>query len=149
MPGPTSSNPEAGCADRERPFDDAWLSTVFLVPDPPRCWPGRFAIVTAHNPEGSPAGPKDNLAFESQLDDFLAAQGIASFEVTGASPDFRHEERGRGFVVRGIDEAAAIATRFLQKGFFWVEDGDVYVAVDGSGQRWPLARWSERLRIRP
>lgn len=134
---------------RTPPFDAAWLQTVFLVPRPPARWPARFAVVTAHNPHGRLTGDADNARAGLALDAFLAASGVAAFEVTGASPGLEHREPGRGFEAGSIAEAAAVAARFDQQGFFWVEDGEVSIAVDGSGEVWPLGRWSGRLRTCP
>jgi hypothetical protein len=131
------------------PFPAAWFDTVFLVPDPPPSWPPRFAVVTAHDPGGVRCAEADNRRLEGELDDFLAREGLPSFVVTGASPDLRHREPGRGFAADSPGQASAIASRFGQLGFFWVEDGTVFVAVDASGRGWRVARWEERLSTLP
>lgn len=147
VPGPP--RPALTATTDAAPFPAAWFDTVFLVPDPPLSWPSRFAVVTAHDPGGVRHAEADNRRFEAGLDDFLAREGLASFVVTGASPDLRHREPGRGFAADSPAQAAAIAARFGQLGFFWVEDGTVFVAVDASGRGWRVARWEERLSTRP
>lgn len=144
-----AGSPALVAASGPAPFPAEWFATVFVVPSPPPAWPRRFAIVTAHNPGGVLHPDEDNLRFGRELDRILAAEGIASFEVSGRSPDGAHREQGRGFAARTPAEAAAIAARVRQQGFFWVEDGIVHVAVDGSGQGWRVAPWDVRVSTRP
>lgn len=131
--------------DAPAPFNPAYFDTVFLVPQPPREWPRRFAIVTAHNPDGALSTDKANDEYGRALRRYLGERGIESFAVVGASPDLTHHEAGRGFVAAGLEEAAAISSRFRQVAFFWVEDGVVFICIDASGTGWEVARWSDRL----
>lgn len=131
------------------PFPAEWFDTRFVVPCPPPAWPRRFAVVTAHNPGGVLHSDAANLEFERELDRLLATEGIASFEVSGRSPDGTHREQGRGFREEAPARAAAIAARMRQLGFFWVEDGIVYAAVDGSGRGWRVGPWIERVSTGP
>lgn len=128
------------------PFPREFLDTVFLAPDPPPSWPRTFAVVTACNPGARIAADEANRAACAALDAHLDAAGVDSFVVVGASPDLAHRETGRGFATRDLAAAAALARRFGQVAFFWVEDGLVLVCTDASGRGWPVARWSERLR---
>lgn len=146
---PAPLRPAVTATTDAAPFPAAWLDTVFLVPDPPPSWPPRFAVVTAHDPGGVRHAEGDNRRFERELEGFLAREGLPSFVVTGASADLGHREPGRGFAADSPGQAAAIAARFGQLGFFWVEDGTVFVAVDASGRGWRVARWEERLSTRP
>jgi len=131
-------------ADGPPTFNPAWFGTVFVVPDPPRRWPRRFAVVTAHNP-GDELHPADaNERAGAELVGYLERIGIASFEVTGASADLRHQEPGRAFVA-DLATAARISGRFRQEAFFWIEDDVVFVCTDDSGRGWRVGRWSERL----
>jgi hypothetical protein len=131
--------------DDPAPFNPAYFDTVFLVPQAPRDWPRRFAIVTAHNPDGVLSTDTANDEYGRALSRYLRERGIESFAVVGASPDLSHHEAGRGFEVASVDEAAAISSRFRQEAFFWVDDGVVFLCVDASGTGWEMARWSDRL----
>ena len=126
-------------------FCPEYFATVFLVPEPPEAWPRRFAIVTAHNPEGRAAPDDVNEKRAGELEAFLQREGIASFAVTGASPDLSHREAGRGFAVGSLGAAAAISERFRQQAFFLVEDGMLFICIDASGRGWKVAPWRERI----
>ena len=102
-------------------------------------------MVTAHNPGGRLASAEANVEGARELKRFLRRRGIDGFEVTGASPDLLHREAGLGFAA-DLATAAAIAARFRQQGFFWIEAGRVSVRVDASGREWPMGWWQERLR---
>lgn len=131
------------------PFPAEFLDTVFVVPDPPVRWPSPFAVVTACNPGARVASDADNLAATARLDAHLAEAGVESFVVVGTSRDFSHREPGRGFATRDLDGVAALARRFGQVGFFWVERGLVLVCTDASGRGWPVGRWRDLLRAAP
>lgn len=126
------------------PFDPEYFRTVFLVPDPPREWPRRFAIVTAHDPGGIAQAPDANERAARELVQELERRGLASLEATGASPDLRHREKGRAFRA-DLTTAATVSRQFRQKAFFWIEDDVVYVCIDDSGRGWRCGQWSERL----
>lgn len=127
------------------PFPAQYLDTIFLVPDPPRAWPRRFAVVTAHNPRGAVQSPEANERADREFAGYLASRGIDSFEATGASADLQHREPGRAFVA-DLAAAAAISQRFHQEAFFWIDDDVVFVCTDDSGRGWVVGRWSERVR---
>lgn len=127
------------------PFNPAYFAAVFLVPCPPPAWPRTFAVVTAHNPEGRVTSDRANDEQARRLLEVLAREGLDSFAVVGASPDLVHQEAGRGFAVDSVSRAAAIARRFRQEAFYWVENGEIFLCTDDSGRRWPVAPWSSRL----
>jgi hypothetical protein len=134
--------------DEAAPFDSVYFETVFLVPRPPATWPRRFAIVTAHNPDGQLSSEHANNEYGRELHAFLDREGIESFAVVGASADLRHHEAGRGFEADDLAQAAAISSRFRQRAFFWVHDGVVYLCADASGKAWKVGLWTERLARR-
>lgn len=127
------------------PFDPVYFETVFVVPAPPAAWPRRFAIVTAHNPDGRLSDEHANNEYGRELRAFLDREGIDSFAVVGASADLRHHEAGRGFDAGDLARAAAISTRFRQRAFFWVQDGIVFLCTDASGRAWKVGRWKDRI----
>src|SRR5207253_8573004 len=65
------------------PFDPVYFETIFVVPSPPRAWPSRFAIVTAHNPDGRIAPESANNESERALVEHLRRERIDSFAVVG------------------------------------------------------------------
>jgi len=134
--------------DEPAPFDPVYFETVFLVPAPPATWPRRFAIVTAHNPDGKLSDEHANNEYGRELHAHLDREGIESFAVVGASVDLRHHEAGRGFEAGDLARAAAISARFRQRAFFWVQDGIVFICIDASGRGWRVGRWADRL-VRP
>ncbi len=131
-------------ATEPAPFAPEYFTTVFLVPDPPREWPRRFAVVTACNPDGIVQAPDANERAARELVGELDRRSLRSFEATGASADLVHREPGRGFAT-DLATAATISTTFRQRAFFWIEDDVVYVCTDGSGRGWRVGRWSERV----
>jgi hypothetical protein len=128
------------------PGNPAYLDAVFLADCPATGWPERFAIVTACNPVRDRQATADENARENArlLADLLAA-GRQPFPVTGASPDLRHQEAGWGFACESPVQAAESAAAFDQDAFFWVENGRIFLAADGSGYGWPVAPWRDRL----
>jgi hypothetical protein len=132
--------------DAEPPFDPVYFETVFLVPSPPSPWPSRFAIVTAHNPDGRIAPDQANNEYERALAEHLRRERIDSFAVVGASPDLRHHEAGRGFAFADLSVAADVSARFRQQAFYVIDLGVIFLCVDGSGRGWEVGEWRERLR---
>lgn len=127
--------------------------TVFLVDDTARVWPDSFAVVTACNPvlpPGSPPlTPEQGAQRAACLRGRLAQHGLPHFPVTGASRDLTHQEPGEGIVTNDLTRVAALAAEFDQWGFFWVEEGEVFVCTDSSGEGWSIGAWHERVIQQP
>jgi hypothetical protein len=142
----SASSPSLVLATSEPPpFPEAWLDSVFVVPEPPAEWPRTFAIVTAHNPEARLATDRANDEYEKALAAYLRSERIGSFAVVGASADLTHHEAGRGFAVSDLELPSRVSRKFRQAGFFLVEDGVVYICVDASGKAWKVGAWNDRV----
>lgn len=133
------------------PFEACIAETVFLAPVPEAGWPEVFAIVTAHNPvvgDGEEApSEEENHRRAALLRRQLAEDGHATFPVTGASPDRTHQEAGEGFATEDLGYAARLARDYGQWGFFWVQQGRVFICIDESGQGWYIGAWAEKLMM--
>ena len=131
------------------PFEACHAATVFLGDPPADGWPETFAIVTAQNPEVQPGQAPLSAAEERRrIQDLslrLSRDGHVTFRVMGASPDLSHREIGEGIPSNDLEYIACIAREFEQWGFFWVQQGDVYICRDASGVGWRVGNWAEKL----
>ncbi len=131
------------------PFEACIAETIYLAPVPKTGWPEVFAIVTAHNPvrgdEEETPSEEENSRRAAQLRKRLVDDGHAPFPVTGASPDRTHQEAGDGFATEDLGYAARLARDFGQWGFFWVQQGRVFICIDDSGVGWDIGAWAEKL----
>lgn len=109
-------------------------------------WPDRFAVVTAHNPDGVIVSHAANRVADAKLERRLIALGCSPFRVTGGSKDMSHAEPGWGFAIGKPEVAVWLGREFRQLAIFWVEKGDLFL-VDCSGHSAPIfvAKWKERL----
>ncbi len=78
---------------------------------------GALHIVTAIQP-GTEPGSSDNVARLAVLDQELAAAGIRSIRVVGASFDEKHAEESRAVFGLSDDEARRLGLRFGQVAVF-------------------------------
>jgi hypothetical protein len=93
------------------PDDHAALKKHFEKP---------FAVITASDPFGVPAGESDNAANRRRLERVLSRIGTALETVRGEAVDSDHGEDGFGCELP-LDEAARIACEFSQTAFFWYD----------------------------
>lgn len=143
---PTCENLPVVCQSRNPPpFPAYCAATVFISSEPAECFPEVFAVVTAYNPVGAVVPKEENQTAAMRLKQRLANDGHPTFEVTGASPDLAHQEPGEGFATQDIGYVAQLAREFGQWGFFWVEQGKVYICTDESGAGWHVGSWTEKL----
>jgi len=140
-------NEVAGLVERHLfPVNALYFQTVFTASPPEGGWPGNFAVITAHNPRANPAArAEENSHADLELHRALADRGLQPFRVTGSSPDGRHQEAGWGFATTDFGLAAELSGRFDQEAFFRIEHGHVFIQADASGEKWPMAEWTERL----
>jgi len=126
-----------------------------LIEIAPRSLPDSFAIITAWNPNGLDAALAENEAADEALHALLTqgldptAEALGSLDVpfrcTGGNADRSHVEPGWGAAIE-FDRAVALATRFQQVGFFWIEAGQLYLVYTHAPEvRECLAPLSERL----
>jgi hypothetical protein len=124
-----------------------FLQTIFIAKKPPENgWCGEFAVVTACNPLTS--GDRDSDAVETaKLRKLLSRRGLKKHRVSGASPDWRHQEPGFAVWGLALGEALAIVREFRQDAIFWVgADSRIDVVSCLDGERRHVGFWSERIR---
>lgn len=125
----------------------AYLQTIFIVKKPPECgWPEKFAIITACNPMSSGERQEDAVA-TTRLRKHLSRRGLKRHKVSGASPDWRHQEAGFAVWSLSLGEALEIGREFQQRAVFWVEGGRIKVVSCESGERAFVGLWEERIRL--
>jgi hypothetical protein len=78
-----------------------------------------YAIVTAYNPLGSKASPKENATQDSRLQEELESRGIRPVRVYGCSPDGKHQEPGWAAPL-SREDAIVLGTEFRQDAIFYV-----------------------------
>lgn len=128
------------------PGNPHYFDTVFYGEPPAGGWPLNFALITASCPRHNRhATDEQNARANAKLRAALQARGFHPFQVTGASPDFSHREEGWGFTSATLEIAAKLCAEFDQDAYFWVEDGEIFLATDASGGGWPAGLWNERL----
>ena len=128
------------------PGNPHYFDTVFYGEPPVGGWPLNFALITASCPRHNRhATDEQNARANAKLRSTLQAHGLHPFPVTGASPDFSHREEGWGFTPATLEIAAKLCAEFDQDAYFWVEDGEIFLASDASGGGWPVGLWGERL----
>ena len=143
---PARENLPVVCQSPKLPsFPEYCADTVLIASEPSEGFPEVFAVVTAYNPVGGVRTEKENHTAAMCLKQRLAKDGHIAFEVTGASPDLAHQEPGEGFATTDLAYTARLAREFGQWGFFWVEQGKVYICTDESGAGWHVGSWTEKL----
>ena len=123
---------------------EEYLNTYFIAELPPDGLPARFGVITAFNPNGSPAPHSDNVQADLRLKYRLEQLGFRHFRVTGTSCDGRHQEPGFGVVTddRGVLES--LCRQFDQEAYFWIDNGQVYCIEVTTGETRHVGSWSER-----
>jgi hypothetical protein len=107
-------------------------------------WPERFAVVTAHNPEGVVNDPSANETADQSLREEIEKIGLTHFRVTGGSLDGRHQEPGWGIVLATPELARDLSERFKQLAYFWVENGQLSLVDTQAGERLQQGAWLDR-----
>ena len=121
-----------------------YLSTVFLLENPPEPLPSSFAIVTAWNPRGVPSGAAANRAADAVLKRELDELGLAPFRATGCSPDFKHREPGWAVAISKV-EAIALGRRHRQLAVWWIRNGGLILIDCSNGEETQVAEFSDRI----
>ena len=128
------------------PGNPHYFDTVFYGAPPAGGWPLNFALITASCPRHNRhATDEQNAQANAKLRATLEAQELRPFPVTGASPDFSHREEGWGFTGTTLETASKLCAEFDQDAYFWVENGEIFLASDASGSGWRVGLWNERL----
>jgi hypothetical protein len=128
------------------PGNPGYFNVVFYGEPPAGGWPARFAVITASFPRANrEATVEENARANANLKAAILSKGFHPFALTGASPDFLHREEGWGFATADPAPAVELCEMFDQDAFFWVEDGQVYLAIDETGRGWRVGSWHERL----
>jgi hypothetical protein len=124
-------------------LNPAYHQTVFEYI--PAGKPDDFWVITAHNPEGRPADPGDNIAADAQLISDIDALEITPFRIIGLSPDETHAEPGWGFP---CDEATAleIGRRYHQQAVYHFTAGRIDLVDCKTLERHPLENPATRTR---
>jgi hypothetical protein len=121
-----------------------YLQTIFIAKKPPEDgWPEKFAVITACNPMSS-GERHDDAAAMTRLRKNLSRRGLKRHKVTGASPDWCHQEAGFAVWDVSLQEALEIGREFQQWAVFWVEGGRIEVVSCESGERAFVGMWEAR-----
>ena len=100
-------------------FPSSYYETRFTLDGAPDPLPGRFAIITAHNPMDGAWSKRMNAGADHRLRRLLERKLLPHFRATGHSPDHSHAEAGWALVV-DLDTSLAIARRFKQRAIWWI-----------------------------
>jgi hypothetical protein len=128
---------------------EAYFQTWFRVEtDGPR--PKRFGVVTAFNPNGKKASAAKNRAADRRLLLLLKQRKLPHARVTGGDKTGTHREPGWGVAAASPQEIRALAKRFKQKAFFWINGKRIYLGACAGGPLRMAGFWaSRRARWRP
>ena len=128
-------------------FRNEYLNTVFISDPPPATgWPTKFAVITAHDPDGQSRSEDENLQADTRLVSRLKDLQLAHWRVSGCSPDFKHKEAGYAIVCDEIT-GSSLASEFRQEAFYWVVDGVLSLVPTYHRKEVPVALWESRLRV--
>jgi len=116
-----------------------FAQAVFRGEPFPADWPSAFAIITAHDPEGRPASPVDNISADEALELELRGAGRRLHRVIGGSADGLHLEPGWAVPV-GPAEAVGLGRRYRQVAVFFVRDGRLELVACEDGTTLDLGR---------
>lgn len=121
-----------------------YLHTVFRATPPEKgSWPGRFAVVTAWNPDGRLQTDAANAQSDAVLAGRLTKMGIAHWRVTGTSPDGLHTETGFG-IETGLFNAICIAREFRQEAVYSIQNENLSVISCTCKAEVPIGRWEAK-----
>jgi hypothetical protein len=121
------------------------FSLVYFTADwPTNDWPSKYAVVTAHNPEGAVVDAGRNVAADRALELELVDRGLTHFRVTGGAKDGSHVEFGWGIELPSMESAQELSERFGQLAYFWVADGRLFLVDSKTGECQFQAEWKDR-----
>ena len=126
------------------PLPTEFTQVFFRASVPIGGWPKRFAVVTAHNPDGLLVDPVANDAADEELRAAMEKRGLTYFRVTGGSRDEKHREPGWGFSSATPQSAKELSLSFRQLAFFWVENDRISLVDARTGESSDQADWHER-----
>jgi len=128
------------------PGNPYYFDTVFYGEPPAGGWPLNFALLTGSCPRHNRhATDEQNAIANAKLRAALRFHGFDPFPVTGTAPDFSHREEGWGFTAATLEIATKLCVEFDQDAYFWIDDGEIFLAMDASGGGWRVGSWNERL----
>ena len=125
------------------PLPTEFTQVFFRASVPIGGWPERFAVVTAHNPDGLLLEPAANAGADAMLRAALEKIGLEHFRVTGGSRDEAHREPGWGFSPATPQSAQELSQRFRQLAFFWIENDRVSLVDARTGSSTDQGSWQE------
>ena len=126
------------------PLPTEFTQVFFRATMPVDGWPKKFAVVTAHNPDGQLLEPAANDAADDALRAAIEKRGLTYFRVTGGSRDEKHREPGWGFSSATPQSAQELSQRFRQLAFFWIENDRLSLVDARTGNSTDQADWHER-----
>ena len=126
------------------PLPTEFTQVFFRASVPFGGWPKRFAVVTAHNPDGQLVEPAANDAADAELRTAIEKRGLTYFRVTGGSRDEKHREPGWGFSSTTPQSAQELSQRCQQLAFFWIENDRLSLVDARTGNSTDQADWHER-----
>src|SRR5438874_4535128 len=120
-----------------------YLDTIFIAKPPEAGWPPQFFIITACNPRSCGDRSSDDEA--RRLRRTLSRSGYLKHKVTGASPDWKHREKG--FAVSGLDlqKAIELGREFQQNAIFAIENDVAWLVPCFDGSKQTVGQFSVRL----
>lgn len=123
------------------PLNPHYYQTWFECPVS-ACLP-RFAIITAHHPDGVIIGAEENVGRNRRLCAQLEELGIEYFPVAAGSRDRAHVEDSFG-IVCDLATAIDLCNQYEQDAIFWVEDGKIFIIDRHQTVRDYVAQWDAR-----
>ena len=126
------------------PLPTEFTQVFFRASVPIGGWPKRFAVVTAHNPDGLLADPAANDAADEELRAAMEKRGLTHFRVTGGSRDEKHREPGWGFSSATSQSAKELSLSFRQLAFFWIENDRLSLVDARTGESNDQGSWQDR-----
>lgn len=127
-------------------FPTSYRETRFTLVAAPDPLPGRFAIITAHNPMDRPWSGRMNATADHRLRRLLDRKLIPHFRAIGHAQDHSHVEPGWA-VVTELDAALSIARRFKQRALWWIEDNSLHLIASSGSPRETLGSFKDRATL--
>ncbi|MEM1085285.1 MAG: DUF3293 domain-containing protein [Verrucomicrobiota bacterium] len=125
-------------------FPEPYLTTRFVLSDPPQPLPASFAIVTAFNPMDEVRPEAANHEADQKLKTLLEERRASFFRATGTSPDLAHQEPGWA-VMTDRPSALEIGRHFGQRAIWWIEDDDLHLLSCQSSDSLLLGSFLKRI----
>lgn len=126
------------------PLPPEFTQVFFRASVPSAGWPQKFAVVTAHNPDGQLVEPAANDAADEELRASIEKLGLKHFRVTGGSRDEKYREPGWGFSSATPQLAKKLSLSFRQLAFFWIENDRLLLVDSRTGESTDQAGWQDR-----